>query len=325
MTGRATHGDNFHPDANRPTAMDRSTPPGRTAAVVAAAVVLLALALSRRAARGVPLSPLTAGRRVGAEFVERRGIGADELDGEMDDMDAFARPDFDPDAVHPTVRAFYEETAAFEMRYRARWHRGFRLGAAAAARLTARVGQLGLPGPGEERRWRRLDSRIVGLDPDDDPREGARAWVRTDPDTGEAVFVALYGHHRADGAAGSAAPDDDASDPGERYVNIAVPLPAANLSTVLRLEHLDDAPTDGGVRLTTRAPGDPGLYLATPGGAFALPMAQTFRVWPDPDDDSRLRATHEMWALGRQFLTVEYEIAERRSDGDRDADAAADG
>ena len=291
----------------------------RIVAAIVVTAVAFALARARRAARGVPLSPLTAGRRVGPGFVERRGVGTRELGGEMDDMDAFARPGFDPETVHPTVRAFYERTADFEMRYRVRWHRGFRLGAALAARLTTRLGQLNLPGPGAARRWRRLDSRIVGLDADADPRQGARAWVRTDPETGEAVFVAVYGHHvdaETGRAGGGDAPSD--ADAGERYVNIAVPLPASNLSTVLRLEHFDDAPAPDGVRLTTRAPGHPGLYLATLAGAFALPMDQTFRVWPDPDDASRLEATHEMWVLDRRFLTVEYEIV--RCDGDDGTD-----
>jgi len=40
-----------------------------------------------------------------------------------------------------------------------------------------------------------------------------------------------------------------------------------------------------------------------------VPGGQRFEVWPAADgDDGRLRATHEMWLLGRTFLTVEYEI-----------------
>ena len=292
----------------------RTAVAGIAAAVAGCLALVFALVRSRRGARDIPLSPLTAGRHVGPAFVERRNVGAGERGGEMDDMGEFARDDFDPVAVDPTVRAFYEETAEFGMRYRVRWHRGFRLGAALAARLTTRLGQLNLPGPIARQRWRRLDSRIIGLDPDVDPRDGARAWVRTDSDTGEAVFVAMYGHHR-DGEAGGGVVSNDVA--GERYVNIAVPLPASNLSTVLRIEHLDDAPTPGGVRLTTRARSDPGLYLVTPVGTFALRMNQTFRVWPDPDDPTRLEAAHEMWVLGRQFLTVEYEIVR---DGGREND-----
>ena len=279
--------------------------------VALAAVAALVLARARRAARRLRLSPLTARFRVGPEFLDRRGVVGEELVGEMDDMAEFARPDFDPDAVHPEVRRFYERTADFEMRYRVRWHPGFRLGAALASRLTSRIEQLNLPGPGDEHRWRRLRSRIVRVDAAADPRPAARAWIRTDPETGEAVFVAVY-------AVRDAGPADAPTDERERHVDIAVPLPGSNLSTVLRPEHLDDAPTDGGLRLTTRAAGDPGLYLVTALGAFRLPLAQTFRVWPAEGGTARLAATHEMRVFDRQFLTVEYDI-------ERVAGAASDG
>jgi len=39
-----------------------------------------------------------------------------------------------------------------------------------------------------------------------------------------------------------------------------------------------------------------------------VPGGQAFEVWRDGEG---LRATHEMWLLGRTFLTVEYKI--RRS------------
>jgi hypothetical protein len=233
----------------------------------------------------------------------------------MDDFAVYARDDFDPAAIHPEIRRFYERTAEYEMRYRVRWHRGFRLGAAAASEATSRLEQLNLPGPGDES-WRKLESRFADLDPAADPRTDARGWTRTDPETGAAVFVAAYATHERD---------------GETFNNIAVPLPGGNLSTVLRVQSIgdgsagdddatrgDDAPT--GVELTTRAPGDPGLYLRTPAGAFVLPMGQRFRVWPgdapaapDVGRAADLVATHEMWVCGRQFLTVEYAIDRRES------------
>lgn len=275
------------------------------AATVAGAA---AVRRSRRAAARVPLSPLCGGWFVGPDYPERAGIAVPGSDpaGEMDDFDAYARAGFDPGAVHPEVRRFYERTGEYELRYRTRWHRGFRLGARVAARVTSRVEQLNLPGPGAMR-WRRLRSRFVDVDPDADPRREARAWVRTDPETGAAVFVAVYATHERD---------------GETFNNIAVPLPGGNLSTVLRMT----GRPDGGVELTASGPGDPGLYLVTPVGGFALPMRQRFRVWPAEsatpggtagDGDGRdggpgLAATHEMWLLGRQFLTVEY-VIERAS------------
>jgi hypothetical protein len=259
-------------------------------------------------ARSVPLSPLTADGRVGPDYPEREGIADGSAPaGEMDDMAAYARPDFDLDALHTEVRAFYERTSDYRMTYRARWHRGFRLGAALAGRFTERLEQLNLPGPGGDPR--ELESRFAGLDPAADPRDGARMWVRTDPDTGKGVFVAAYAGHAGEGG---------------KLVNIAVPLPRSNLSTVLRPEELDCAHPEGaGIELTTEGGREGGLYLAVPPLAFSLPMGQRFRVWPadapgapafgwagreGAADGPLLVATHEMWILGVPFLTVEYAI-----------------
>lgn len=257
---------------------------------------------------------------MGADFPERAGIVDEDAPvpaGELDDLDGFARPDFDPGCVHPLVREFYEATSAFSMRYRVRWHRPFRTGAALATRATSRIEQLNLPPPGDER-VRRLESRFAPLKPAADPREGARSWVRTDPETGDAVFVALYAHHEADGE--RFVNDADESPAGsridDRFVNIAVPLPGCNLSTVLRPEPIEPDAGGAGLRLTTRAAGQPGLYLVRDETGYGLPMAQRFDVRPadaadapvPPTTDADLVATHEMWLLGSRFLTVTYGI-----------------
>lgn len=284
------------------------------AVVAAAALALLAVALgrSRANAREPPLSPITADWHVGPNFVEREGLATGyEPAGEVADVAHFAGETFDPDRLHPAVRRFYERTGEYEMRYRVRWHRPFRTGAAIASRFTSRIEQLNLPGPGDES-WHRLESRFLDIDEPgaveiaDDPaaidadptepaREGVRAWVRTDPETGEAVFVALYATHHRD---------------GDGFVNISVPVPGGGVDTVLRPENLELDDDLTGIRLTTDAAGDPGLYLRTPLGPFEVPGGQEFRVWPaeGESDPGRLHATHEMWLLGRTFLTVEYEI-----------------
>lgn len=266
-------------------------------ALATASALLGALGLrlrrSRASARDVPLSPLRGGWFVGPDYPERSGVATvEEPLGEVDDLSVFARPEFDPKAVHPAVRRFYERTSEYDLAYRTTWHRGFRLGAAFASHLTTRLGQLNLPAPDEANRVRRLRSRFVGVDPAADPRTDARAWVRTDPTTGEAVFVAVYATHEHD---------------GETFTNIAVPLPGGNLSTVLRVEALDAANATG-LRLTTFEGNHSGLYLVTPLGPFALPVDQEFRVWPSFDGTSDLQAVHEMWLFGRRFLTVDYAI-----------------
>jgi hypothetical protein len=209
----------------------------------------------------------------------------------MDDLATYARPGFDPDRVDPAVRALYERTADFEMTLAADWHRSFRTGAALAARGTSRLQQLNLPAPGGGPRT--VVSSLSRLD-HPDPRDDPRLWVRTDTTTGEAVFVAVYASHVRD---------------GERLVNIAVPLPGCNLSTVLRMQHLD-----AGLELTTDCPTG-GLYFVTPAGPFALPASQRFRVYPGwhvdapraPDGDSAdVLASQELWFAGAKFLTVRY-------------------
>ncbi|MFD1527681.1 hypothetical protein ACFR9S_15475, partial [Halolamina salina] len=134
-------------------------------AVAVAAVALLALALrrARKRAREVPLSPITAGWYVGPGFVEREGLTTgEEPAGEVADVAHFAGETFDPERLHPEVRRFYERTAEYEMRYRAQWHRPFRTGAAVASRLTSRIEQLNLPGPGDES-WHRLESQFLDV------------------------------------------------------------------------------------------------------------------------------------------------------------------
>jgi hypothetical protein len=138
---------------------------------------------------------------------------------------------------------------------------------------------------------------------------GPRAWIRTDPTTDEAVFVAVYGVYRRDGVT---------------YENVAVPLPWTNLSTVLYVDALETGSRPGLELTTLTDAGDGGLYLAAPWGAIPLPLDQTFRVRPAdaPDAPSDLTggnatvvATHEMWLWGRKFLTVEYAaIPDGRSD-----------
>lgn len=302
-----------------------------------------------RTAREVPLSTLRARGRVGANFLERRGLVDDRApppNGEIDDLDAFARSSggpsdeddgFDPASVDERVRDFSERTAAYRLAYRVRWGRGFRLGARLAARVTSRIEQLNLPGRSVG--WRRLHSRFVAVDLPDDPRDDVRGWVRTDDD-GDCVFLALYGSHTH---------DTDGHGSAERFVNIAVPLPGCTLSTVLRPRNVGPSEMDSaersrlgrvirpvsrftarldrfasgpvsrdgaesesvgdGIEWTTAGGGHPGLYLRLPGTAYRLPIGQRFLVAPaGPDDSAKLRAVHEMRVVGVRFLRIDYRM-----------------
>lgn len=267
-----------------------------------AAAASVALGAARRSARGVPLSPLHGDEHIGPTWPDRRNLRGERVAGEMDSLAAYARPGFDPDAVHPAVQALYERTADFEMRLSATWHRPFRTGAAVASRWTSRIEQLSLPGPGDDPKRVTSDLfALAGPAATADPRDDPRLWVRTD-DAGAGVFVAIYASHVTN---------------GERVVNIAVPLPGVNLSTVLRMSHHGE-----GVELTTDGP-DGGLYLHTDAGAFRLPASQLFRVAPaedpeapeppggGPTREAAVRAEQRIRLFGLPLVTVRYAAARR--------------
>jgi len=286
-------------------------------AVATLALCYYLFSRARRRAAAVPLSPVTARGYVGPDFPERADLTTGAVPaGEMDDMAHYARPDFDPDRVHLAVRDFYEATSAYRMTATVTWHRGFRLGAALAARATSAIEQLNLPGPREDSTIP-LESRFATVREDVDPRDDVRAWVRTNPETGEAVFVALYGSH--DG--GDDAESDDSAGPrnAERFVNVAVPIPWGNVSTALHIAHAGGDPDATGVDLTTRRGERSGLYLVTPFGDVALPVEQRFAVRPaggrDPEG-AAITATQRMWLCGMPFLTIEYDAV--RDDPDSD-------
>lgn len=262
-----------------------------------------ALRSAHRRARAVPLSALHGDQRIDPTWPERNGIRGDRVDGEMESLESYARPGFDPEVVHPDVRALYEQTAAFEMTVTATWHFPYSFGARVASRWTSRIEQLNLPGPGGDAK--RVSSELFALAESaasTDPRDEPRLWVRTDVDTGEGVFVAIYGSYV----------EDD-----ERFVNIAVPLPRANLATVLRMEHYGD-----GVALTTDCPNG-GLYLHTSMGAFRLPASQHFRVSPVQDSDTSAHdgdrneaavlADQRIYLFGLPLVTVRYTATRNRN------------
>ena len=253
----------------------------------------VALGVAAADARDVPLSPHHGDARVGPDWPDRHGLRGERVAGEMASLDAYARPGFDPEAIHPDVRALYERTSEFGMTLTATWHRPFRLGACLASRWTSRIEQLNLPGPGDPPK--RVTSDLFALAaPETDPRDDPRLWVRT-ADDGEGVFVAVYASHVAD---------------GERVVNVAVPLPGASLATVLRMAHHGT-----GLELTTDAP-DGGLYLHTDAGAVTLPASQRFRVAPASDPaapdppagvtDATVLADQQIRLCGLPLVTVRY-------------------
>lgn len=275
-----------------------------------------------------PFSLLAAGGRVGADFFARSGACSTDPErrptGLVDRLEDLAHRGCAVERIHERVRAFYERTDAHALTVLPRWRPGFRAGGRAWARLARTLGQLQLPVV--ERSPDAVASEIVPLDGARDGRDAPRGWTRTFED-GRAMYVAAYATHRAEGVA---------------YMNIAFPLPGANLASILRMENRGEA----GVVLTTRnprgEPGDAGIWLVLrPGRRRAplkLPMAETIEVWPtgDPAVPGTLAAAapvgatvvarHRIWLLGLPFLALDYVITDRAAParaGAHEADALA--
>jgi hypothetical protein len=244
---------------------------------------------------GIPHSLLAGKGRIGADILTRLGW-VDEaryVRGLVDDFAVFARPDFDSDAVHPSIRSFYEDTLAYRLEAKVEWQKGFRRFSAWYSRLTGRIGQCHLPPAGEK--VTEMNSRLAAVKEVCDRRVAPRAWVRTHAGTGRTVFVAVYSIHTF---------------AEETYMNIALPFPGGNLTGVLRLEHGTGAKgkSDGLVLTSIQGvkPGDQGLYWTSRWGLVVLPLRERFHVWVD--EEGRMQAEHEMWIWKWRFLHIHYQL-----------------
>ena len=240
----------------------------------------------------VPLSRLRARFRVGADFLARFAprVPAEHA-GISDDLRAYTRSDFDPAALDPQIRRFYERTSDYELEVVPRWGPGFRLAGRLWSACAARLGQLGLPAP--DRGPESMDSRFLDIDDHLDGRRGVRGWVRLWSRTRRPVYVATYAESVASN--------------GARVMNIAFPLPGCNMTSLLHLEHDGDR----GLKLTSLGGGDQGVYLVWRGRPLRLPLDETIRVHPSAGGQE-LSAVHEMWFCGLPSLTLRYRIWRRQ-------------
>lgn len=276
---------------------------------------LIAWSFIRPAARmlppGLPFSRLSSRGFVGPDYFEQHNaISSSKAKprGLVDDLDTYRRADFDPEAIHKDVRAFYEQTAQYGLLVRPRWRRGFRLGGRIAHGLGTLVGQMRLPVAAEQSEDR-IESRILPIEDSVDGRVGVRAWVRTYEGTQRAMYVAAYATHQAH---------------GNTYMNIAFPYPGGNVASILHLSHLgEEKGAMRGVILSTlpcvHAGGDQGVYFANRLLPVRLPINETITVWAVDKRDApfdvrvttanvRVLARHEMWLFGIKFLELDYEI-----------------
>jgi hypothetical protein len=245
----------------------------------------------------VPLAART--RYVGTDYVEDLAaqLGADyRADvhdiGIVASLDALAGPDFDPAAVDPRVREFYEHTTRYSLdivpRLRVWGLPAYLLYRYVVARP---LGQANVP-MNQREAQRGVRSRI-----DTVSRDGAvsfRGWIRSYADTDEPIYVGIYTTYRR----------------GERgYVSVGFPVPQASFTATLA----PSAFGAGGLALDSRAAdGQAGHYLTyvdrATGALTAAAVhgfAERLEVFPT---DGGIGAEHSFWVFGLPFLTLRYTI-----------------
>ena len=261
--------------------------------------------------KGVPFSKLYGGLRIGHDFLHRVSAidsTAPVPAGLTDNFDDFKWHGFDTDVTKPAIKSFYEQTINYRVLVKPRWQAGFKFGGRVFRWLSRRVQQMGLPV--DNMNDREMVSQIEKVNDNYDGRSNVRSWVRTYRSTGETVYVALYATHYREGIP---------------YMNIAFPLPAGNLTSILRV---DPNPTDSGGLVLSTLPrkdgrGDEGIYFANRLLPFRLPFNETITVWQNETKQNNLQlsksvttdlehasinARHDIWLFGIHFLALDYRI-----------------
>lgn len=254
----------------------------------------------------ITFSKLAGHGYIGPDFFQRINAVQDVSNppqGLVDDLSEFRSTRFQPEAIHPAIRTFYEQTEQFSLSVRAQWKRGFRFWAPIYRFFSSRIGQLNFP-LAISSNQDFLESHILPINQTMDGRTGARAWIRTYRETEEAMYVAAYANHPIANL---------------RFINIAFPVPDGNITCILRLETM----SVGNVLLTTRPLPDTmkyeGVYFVNGFRPIRLPAQETIRIWavgtPGMPADlaswsgtATLLARHDVRLFGIKLLTLDYQI-----------------
>ncbi|MFC7480356.1 hypothetical protein ACFQX7_10345 [Luedemannella flava] len=251
---------------------------------------------------------VTHGSHVGTGYVrelaERIGgaYTADAADvGIVGSLDELAGPGFDPAAVDPLVREFYEHTTRFTLDIVPEWRLWVRPGYLLYRSTVARpLGQANVP-MNQRETQRGVRSRIDTISAAGDGVVSTRGWIRSFADTDEPIYVGIYTTYRHE-------------DRG--YVSVGFPLPHASFTATL-------APgprADGGLSLDSTGDTDhPGHYLtyvdAENGELTSLAVhgfAERLEVYVR---DGQLRAEHAFRVFGLPFLVLHYRMSRKSAQG----------
>ncbi|MFC7273024.1 hypothetical protein ACFQS1_03430 [Paractinoplanes rhizophilus] len=247
----------------------------------------------------VPLEART--RYVGTDYV--RGLAevlggtyeADAQDvGIVASLDDLAGPQFDPAAVDPLVREFYEHTTRFRLDIVPEWRLWVRPGYLLYRTLVARpVGQANVP-MNQRETLRGVRSRIDTITPEGSGLIGVRGWIRSFADTDEPIYVGVYTTYRHE---------------GRGYVSVGFPVPQGNFTATL----LPQPRPGGGLVLSSRSDlPHPGHYLSYIDPATRELTTLAVHGFAEQLDvhaeGGQLRAEHAFSLFGLPFLVLHYTI-----------------
>lgn len=214
-------------------------------------------------------------------------------------LDDLRGPDFDPDAVDPRVREFYEHTTRFALDIVPEWRSWVRPGYVLYRSLVARrLGQANVP-MNQRDALRGVHSRIDTIDVDRDGVLDVRGWIRSFADTDEPIYVGIYTTYR---------------DAVRGYVSVGFPVPHGSFTATLLPRSRDD----GGLTLSSHSVlPHPGHYLTYVDSdtreltALAIDgFSEELEVFVA---DGRVGATHAFWLFGIPFLVLRYRIRRKPS------------
>lgn len=217
--------------------------------------------------------------------------------GIMDSFGALAGPGFDPAAVHPAIRDFYENTAGYRLDVWSEWCGAFRpFGWLLAVLFSRRLQQLNIPLSALDTS-RGLASRIVHLR---EPQSGEIChvgWIREIPDKRQVIYVGDYSTCSAPGSPGTCA-------------KVVFPLPNGSATVILRPE----SRPDGSLLLHSHGErfGDPGFYFIVRRGGrsawarYVRTMREELHVYVDASGE--LHTDHRFQIWGLQYLHLHYRM-----------------
>ena len=170
--------------------------------------------------------PLAAtGSYVGVDFVRQLAdtVGGTYVEAAHDvgilaSLDELASDDFDPAAVDPRVREFYEHTTRFSLDIEPEWRLWVRPGYLLYRMVVARpLGQASVP-MNQREAQRGIHSRIDTIAPSRTGDIAIRGWIRSFADTDEPIYVGIYTTYRKD---------------GRGYVSVGFPVPQGSFTATL--------------------------------------------------------------------------------------------